>query len=163
MFWGAFGWNIRTSLVPLLGDPDSARGGITGRVIRDCLEENLPTIASPRSIFMQDNASTHTARVVQNWLRNWAEEHRVELLDWPPYSPDLNPIENLWAILKENIIKAYPELSDLPKNDETLQKLCEAAVAVWEEIKDRVLNKLVHTMVKRLQAVIDADGWYTRF
>ncbi|KAK7219081.1 hypothetical protein V2G26_007084 [Clonostachys chloroleuca] len=35
MFWGAFGWNIRISLVPLLGDPDSVRGGVTGRVIRD--------------------------------------------------------------------------------------------------------------------------------
>jgi transposase len=44
---------------------------------------------------MQDNARTHTARVVQSWLVPWAEENGIELIDWPLYSPDLNPIENL--------------------------------------------------------------------
>jgi hypothetical protein len=53
----------------MLGDPNSARGSVTGRVVRACLEEQLPTIASPGSIFQQDNASTYTAHVVQDWLR----------------------------------------------------------------------------------------------
>lgn len=163
MFWGAFSWYNRTALVPLLGDPDSARGGVTGRVIQACLQENLPTIASPGSIFIQDNAPTHTARIVQNWLHNWAQSNGIQLVDWPPYSPDLNAIENLWSILKEDIIEAYPELADMPKNDETLQRLCEAAVAKWHDIKDDILHKLVRTMVSRLEAVISAKGWYTRF
>lgn len=94
MFWAAFGYNKRTNLVPLFGDPDSARGGVTSRQILSCLQEYLPTILKPSNIFMQDNASTHTARIVQDWLSEFTQEHNVELLDWPPYSPDLNPIEN---------------------------------------------------------------------
>lgn len=163
MFWAGFGWGIRTSLVPLLGDPDSPRGGVTGRVIQACLEENLPTIASPGSKFIQDNAPTHTARVVQNWLRNWARDNGVELIDWPPYSPDLNAIENLWPLLKEHIIESYPELSDMPKTDESIQRLCEAAVEKWEDLEDRIMFQLIRSMVRRLEAVIQAGGWYTKY
>lgn len=43
--------------------------------------------------FQQDNAPQHTARISNQWFHN----HGVNLLDFPPYSPDLNPIENLWV------------------------------------------------------------------
>ena len=68
MFWAGFACGRRTALVPLLGDPDSARGGVTSRQILQCLQDNLPTIAEPGYLFAQDNASTHTARIVQEWL-----------------------------------------------------------------------------------------------
>jgi transposase len=163
MFWAAFCWVYQSALVPLLGDPESARGGVTARVILDCLIENLPTIAEPGRVFMQDNARTHTARIVQNWLCPWAEENGVSLLDWPPYSPDLNPIENLWKLLKERIIHNHPELSSMPKNDKTLQRLCEAAVEAWHEMDEEILDNLVSSMKNRLEAVIKADGWYTKY
>jgi hypothetical protein len=47
-------------------------------------------INDPRYIFMQDNASIHTAHSVRDWFRNAG----LKCLDWPPYSPDLNPIEH---------------------------------------------------------------------
>jgi len=56
---------------------------------------------------MHDNVSGHTARVVKA-LR---EELQVQLMIWPPYSPDLNPIENLWALMKAEIYRLYPELT----------------------------------------------------
>jgi hypothetical protein len=147
MFFSAFTGSNRAALTPLIGDPDPPLGGVSGARIRDCLEEILPTIAEPGNIFMHDNSCTFTAHIVQRWLRWWARSHGVRLVNWPPYSPDLNPTENLWFILKDKIMEVYPELSDMPKNDETKQRLCSAAVAIWEEIGDDVLENLLHSML----------------
>ncbi|KJZ68257.1 hypothetical protein HIM_12350 [Hirsutella minnesotensis 3608] len=147
----------------MLGDPDSPRGGVTGRRVLECLQENLPTIAEPGYTFAQDNASTHMAAIVQAWLGCRIEENGVELVDWPAYSPDLNPIENVWKMLKERIHETHPELADLPKNYASKQRLCEAAAEAWEDLEDDTLNHLVESMPRRLQAVIDARGWYTKY
>ena len=110
MFWGAFQSTNRTSLTVLPGDPDSAKGGITARVYPDLMKEQLPTIAQPGSIFMQDNAPIHKARLVHDWLSNFARENGLRILDWPPHSPNLNRIENLWKLLKDGIVKYHSEL-----------------------------------------------------
>jgi hypothetical protein len=84
-------------------------------------------------------------------------------MDWPPYSPDLNPIENLWSIVKRAIFTHHPELSGMPKNNTSKQRLCEAAVEAWEDIREEVLDHLCQSMMRRLEAVIAANGWYTKY
>mgnify|MGYP005988702735 CR=1 FL=1 len=163
MFWGAFNSFRRTNLIPLFGDSDAPRKGVTSVQILNCLQENLPTIAEPDSIFMQDNAPTHKAERVQVWLNNWARENGIELLKWPPYSLDLNPIENAWKILKHRICKHYPELADLPKNNQSKEKLIQAAIFEWDTITDGMFDILSISMAHRLQAVILANGWYTKY
>ena len=163
MFWAGFAVGRRTSLIPLFGDEDSVRGGVTSRQILECLQENLPTIAEPDYFFVQDNASTHRARIVQSWLTGWPRDHGIYLVAWPPYSPDLNPIENLWKLLKEQIIKLHPKLSCMPKSNYAIQKLCEVADEAWELFEDSLLEKLALSMQRRLEAVIRANGWYTKY
>ena len=84
-------------------------------------------------------------------------------MKWPPYSPDLNPIENAWKLLKHQICKRNPELGDLPKNNSSKEKLIQAAIIEWDAIADGILDILSISMTRRLEAVIAADGWYTKY
>jgi hypothetical protein len=81
----------------------------------------------------------------------------IEVMIWPPYSPDLNPIENLWALMKAEIYKLYPELEHEDDTEETLQALIAAAREQWHEIDQAVLYNMPH----RIQAVLEADGLYS--
>ncbi len=59
-------------------------------------------------IFQQDLAPAHTAKSTKSWLNN----HGVSVLDWPENSPDLNPRENLWDIVKRKMRNKRPKNAD---------------------------------------------------
>lgn len=84
-------------------------------------------------------------------------------MDWPAYSPDLNPIKNLWKLIKEDIVKRHPELSDMKSNNSSKQALCEAVIESWELLKDNLLNKLIDLMPRRIIAIVRARGWYIKY
>ena len=72
------------------------------------------------------------------------------MLNWPPNSPDLNPLENLWMICKDKVQKMK-----IPKNKEQMWNVVQAA---WESIPLEMLDKLIASMPKWIQVVIDARG-----
>lgn len=162
MFWAAFsGSGRRTGLIPLFGDPNSGHRGITRWAILDLYQRVLPTLMNgvPGAIFQQDNAPVHTARVIKEWL----DEQQFEVMAWPPYSPDLNPIENLWALLKAKIYEMHPEIKSMPNNQETLEILTSAAQEAWSDMDTDMLENLAITMPHRVKQVIDNEGWYTSY
>ena len=119
----------------------------------------MPTILEPDNIFIHDGAPIYRSGLIRDVL----QELGVRTMLWPPYSPDLNPTENLWAILKAEVYKLYPELEFADDTEKTLLALIEAAKEAWHTIEDTVLYNLSVTMSHRVQAVIEADGWYTKY
>ena len=75
-------------------------------------------------------------------------------LDFPPYSPDLNPIENLWSILARRVEQ---------RTCETMEELQDTVADEWNKIEPEVLQNLAHSMPARCQAVIEANGWHTKY
>lgn len=133
-------------------------GTINAHSYTTILEENLlPTISdanlSLRSIiFQQDGAKSHTAK----WTMEWLASHNIKTLPWPPHSPDMNIIEHVWATLKRRVKARKPQ----PRTEE---ELWEAVEWEWYHISDEEIKTLYASIPRRVQALIDANGWYTRY
>ena len=95
--------------------------------------------------FQQDNAPQHTAHISQRWFHN----HGVDLIDFPPYSPDLNPIENLWSILKGRIE------SRLARTIDEVERVLKEE---WEALDEELLKSLAASMPTRCAAVVANHG-----
>lgn len=75
---------------------------------------------------------------------------------WPSNSSDLNPIENLWHILRSRIRKRKYQ----PR---TRKDLIEALQEEWARLDMNIMNELIDCMPRRMQAVIDANGGPTKY
>lgn len=84
MFWAAFGYNKRTGLIALDGNVDS-------QGIYNLYSSFLPDFLEEGDIFIHNNASVYTAGIVKDLLK----EMKVQVMNWPSYSLDLNLIKNL--------------------------------------------------------------------
>ena len=103
-------------------------------------------------VLQQDNDPKHKAKVTQKWIQNKG----IQLLDWPSMSPDLNPIENLWHFIK-NELKKY---NDEPKG---VNELWDRINLVWNRIPVKLCEDLVNSMPKRINLVKKAKGSYTKY
>ena len=112
MIWGCFSGN-------------GGRGGLwflpPNKTMRsenyvECLEGHLLQFYehSGCHTFLQDGAPCHTSRYTMNWLRS----KNINLIDWPGNSPDLNPIKNLWSIMKAKLSR-----TTVQNNADLVQKL----------------------------------------
>ena len=68
---------------------------ILGNNVNGGYAENL----SPGWTLQQDNDPKHKSQVVMSWL----DENEINVFEWPPQSPDLNPLVNLWGIIKRAV------------------------------------------------------------
>ncbi len=101
-------------------------------------------------IFQQDLAPAHTAKGTKSWFN----DHGVTVLDWPANSPDLNPIENLWGIVKRKMRDTRPNNAD---------DLKATVKEAWASIPPQQCHKLITSMPCRIEAVIKAKGAPTKY
>ena len=103
-------------------------------------------------IFMQDGAPCHTARSVKAFL----QAKDIPLLPWPGNSPDMNPIENAWELVKREVAKDM-----ITTKTELIAKI----IHVWNhhpELQETVQN-CITSMPKRIKDLIAAKGGHTHY
>lgn len=97
----------------------------------------------PDFFFMQDNAPSHVAaRTMEEF-----EERSIAPIDWPPYSPDLNPIEHVWKMMKDKIEFNYPNLAGGRwRSSDQIRAIVKEA---WDSVSIQELIVLIGSMHDR--------------
>jgi hypothetical protein len=102
-------------------------------------------------LFQQDGAPAHTSKQAQDWLKHNCPEC-VNKDEWPPNSPDLNPLDfSIWRVM---LVK-YDKYSPKPK---TITELKIVLQHIWDSLPQEFIQKAVLAFRKRLQACIRSDG-----
>jgi transposase len=140
MVWGAIWYQGRSTL-------SITTGSINSKRYCEILGEHLlPSYPNQRFKFIQDNAAAHTAKNTITWLH----EHGVTLCpDYPPYSPDCNPIELIWHQMSQIVNSQSPT---------TTTQLENAIQHAWTEISQSTIQKTIVRLPTVLQTIIEREG-----
>ena len=107
-------------------------------------------------ILMDKNARAHRARITDQYL----EQATIARMEWPARSPDLIPIEQLkehaWDMLQTAV-------SSRPVKPASVQELRQALLEEWDQIPQYKIKRLISSMWRRCQAVIEVRGHHTRY
>ena len=101
------------------------------------------------SVMIGGFSKTMTQNIRVVLLKEFIRNDVPEVMDWPSNSPNLNPIENLWAIVKGNVERR------MPKNLAELKRFMDEE---WRAIPDTVLTNLVGSMKRRCELIIENNG-----
>jgi transposase len=148
MFWGNMTFHAYGPLVTLEG---SQNQHTYIQLLKDYVIPEFEA-SEVELEFQQDNAPCHVAGTVKDFFR----QQSMEVVDWPPQSPDLSPIEWFWNIIKQKlkILKSRPR---------TKHELIEAVHKLWaESLDDEVRKKVIVGFRRRLAECIELDGRLTK-
>lgn len=143
MFWGFFSGNGERSLDHITGTMNSTK-------YIEMLKKHISPLCSNR-ILQQDRAPCHESKLTRQFME---DESIITLDPWPASSPDLNPIENLWSILKKRVKERGPKR----KND-----LIDMANQEFDKLDDNYLKKLSESMSRRILDCIRNKGNITKY
>ena len=155
MVWGAIGWDWKSPLIFL--KKEEGRKGICSQAY---LTQVLQPIIFPyynllseqeqqEFIFMEDGAKVHKGKARLPKL-----EVGIRGFDWPPSSPDLNPIEKIWRWMKH-------ELSKLPNPPMSIENMTAELQKLWDQVDPVEWRYLTEVLTCKLEDVISAKGMAT--
>ncbi|CAI2369964.1 unnamed protein product [Moneuplotes crassus] len=114
-------------------------------IIGMILTEATKLFEGEKIYLCMDNASYHNSKEVKDYL----DKENVVKLPWPAYSPDLNPIENVWGLMKTSMgNKVYT----------TLYSLRKAIYDHWDNLNDDLRKRICNSMPTRLNKCIEEEG-----
>ena len=140
-------------------DPSSDGDGYTSHSYIWAVQEGLLPIFPEDGVYQMDNAKIHTSKLTMETLNALD----INILPFPPYSPDLNIIKHIWALLKHKLNEIYLNLIDEGGLEEDRERFIKCAKEAWDAIDQVKIRKLFDLMPRRLKAVRKAKGWQTKY
>ena len=139
------------------GDIVFLDGPLDGDTYATLMRDYLPlaadkafTFGSGQWYYLHDNPNVHRGAAATKALFDAG----ATVLEFPPYSPDLNVIENMWAYLSRKVDE------HCSRDAEELKRWVQHE---WDEIPKEYFTKLFASYPKRCQSVIDANGSHTKY
>ncbi len=128
------------------GELQFIEGTMNANMYCDILKQSMiPSLRrlGRRAVSQHDNDPKHTSKML-----------RVKVMDWPSMSPDLNPIEHLWGILKRKVEE---------RKVSNIHQLHDVVMEEWKRTPVATCEALVNSMPKRVKAVLENNGGHTKY
>lgn len=149
MVWGGIHLHGRTPLHLVVGTLTGVR--YRDEIVRPIIIPTLEAIGADATL-MDDNAPPHRALVVNEFIA----QQRVQRMDWPSRSPDLNPIENVWDILQRRVRDNHPPATNIQELFQFLQQ-------EWDAMPQQTLAAVITSMRRRCNECMEANGGHTHY
>ena len=107
--------------------------------------KSLKKIGGTKTILQWDNAPSH----VSTKALEFYEKNKIERIEWPAKSPDLNPIENIWAIVKREL-----EKRKVTKQAEIIENIQE----IWKKLDQEIIRNCIDSVTGRIMKWIELKG-----
>ena len=147
MVWGCM---LGSSLGPLVIVPKNINGEKYVETLKNNLLPWMKQLPKQKFILMQDNAPAHKKKSTLDTLASLD----ISVMPWPPQSPDLNLLENVWELLSKQVYKNGRQFT-------SIKNLLAAVQSAWSTIDKTDLENLVKTMPKRIEQVYVRNGSQT--
>lgn len=148
--WGLIGWNGTGPIRRLKGNFNAVR--YQNEIVHDIEKVGPALVPQPENfVFQQDRAPPHAARSTLEFLN----DKEVSILDWPGSSPDMNPIEHVWAYLSRKLGRR-----PTPTNELQYWNMIQEE---WAQVPVEYVRDLILSMPRRVRALAKAHGGFTAY
>lgn len=140
MVWAGVWWEGKTKIKVIEGNINAQ---VYQSIINECIIQ--PHLADYERL-LQDNATPHKAHSTLDYL----DEKGIELVDpFPPSSPDLNPIENVWSWMKREVDKQCPS---------NKKQLIDCIEKSWNELPQTTIQGFISHLTTNCNRIIESEG-----